>query len=157
VSVARIVLVALVNRSGAVLLRMHDEQAVTRPNRWSLPGGAALPSETPQQAAVRLLREQTGLGVTGELRPVWRGGLPDLPAEAYLFAAATTATDADITVDAVPGAIGRRGAFVVEFVPGDAVQSGRPFTPASGFVIGDFLQSRAYRELAAVFDPDEIA
>jgi len=157
--VTRIVLVALVNRAGEVLLRLHDEQSPTRPNRWSLPGGAAAAPETPQQAAIRLLREQTGLDVDSErLRPIWRGRLPDLPAEVHLFAAATNATDADITADPVPGAIARRGSFVVEFVPGDQVQSGRPFTPASGHVIGDFLASPEYRELAlSSFDPEEIA
>jgi 8-oxo-dGTP pyrophosphatase MutT (NUDIX family) len=155
-AVVRIVLVALVNRSGAVLLRLHGEQSATRPNRWSLPGGAAEEHESPQQAAERLLREQTGLEPDG-LRLTWRGRLPDLPAEGYLFAAATTATDADIRSDPVPGAIARRGSFVVKFIPRDRVQTGRAFTPASGFVIGDFLQSRAYRELSVGFDVDDIA
>lgn len=156
VSVTRIALVALVNRAGAVLLRQHDEQSSVRPNRWSLPGGPATPAESTQQAAVRLLREQTGLDA-GELRLTWRGRLPDLPAEVCLFAGATAATDADIRADPVPGAIARRGSFVVEFVPGPEVQSGRAFTPASGFVIGDFLESREYRRLTSVFDPEGIA
>ena len=149
---------ALVDRSGAVLLRLHGEQSATRPNRWSLPGGPALTAEIPARAAARLLKEQTGLEVDPlRLRPTWRGRLPDFPAEAYLFAAATTATEADITTDPVPGAIARRGDFVVRFIPGDRVQSGRPFTPASGYVIGDFMTSRAYRDLSEAFDPEQIA
>lgn len=153
---SRIALVALVNRAGEVLLRQHDEQSSVRPNRWSLPGGAATPAESAQQAAVRLLREQTGLDA-GQLKLTWRGRLPDLPAEVYLFAGATAATGADIRTDPVPGAIARRGSFVVEFVAGPQVQSGRAFTPASGYVIGDFLDSREYRRLASVFDPEQIA
>lgn len=154
----RIVLVALVDQDGAVLLRLHGEQSATRPNRWSLPGGPALTAEIPSRAAARLLKEQTGLEVDPlRLRLSWQGRLPDFPAEAYLFAAATAATDADISTDPVPGAIARRGAFVVRFIPGDRVQSGRPFTPASGFVIGDFMASRDYRELTEAFDPEEIA
>jgi len=150
--------VALVDRTGAVLLRLHGEQSATRPNRWSLPGGPALTAEIPARAAARLLKEQTGLEVDPlRLRPTWRGRLPDFPAEAYLFAAATTATEADITTDPVPGAIARRGDFVVRFIPGDRVQSGRPFTPASGYVIGDFMTSRAYRDLSEAFDPEQIA
>lgn len=155
-SVARIVLVALVNRSGEVLLRLHDEQSATRPNRWSLPGGAASAAETPQQAATRLVKEQTGLR-PGHLRLAWRGRLPDLPAEAYLYAGGTDATEADISSDPVPGALARRGSFVVTFVPGAQVQSGRSFTPASGYVIGDFLTSPIYRELSAAFNADDIA
>ena len=149
---------ALVDRTGAVLLRLHGEQSATRPNRWSLPGGPALTAEIPARAAARLLKEQTGLEVDPlRLRLSWRGRLPDFPAEAYLFAAATTATDADITADPVPGAIARRGEFVVRFIPGDRVQSGRPFTPASGYVIGDFMTSRDYRDLTEAFDPEQIA
>jgi ADP-ribose pyrophosphatase YjhB (NUDIX family) len=152
------VLVALVDRTGAVLLRLHGEQSAIRPNRWSLPGGPALEAEMPSRAAARLLKEQTGLEVDPlRLRLSWRGRLPDFPAEAYLFAAATTATDADITTDAVPGAIARRGEFVVRFIPRERVQTGRPFTPASGFVIGDFMASRDYGRLTEAFDPEEIA
>ncbi|HZM84162.1 MAG TPA: NUDIX domain-containing protein [Candidatus Limnocylindrales bacterium] len=154
----RIVLVALVDRAGAVLLRLHGEQSAIRPNRWSLPGGPALAAEMPARAAARLLKEQTGLEVDPlRLRLSWRGQLPDYAAEVYLFAAATTATDADISTDPVPGAIARRGEYVVRFIPGDRVQSGRPFTPASGYVIGDFMASRDYRELTEAFDPEEIA
>jgi len=158
VSVTRIVLVVLVDRAGAVLLRLDTEQSATRPNRWSLPGGPAMTSEIPSRAAARLLKEQTGLEVDPlKLRLSWRGRLPDFPAEAYLFAAATTATDADIAADPVPGAIARRGTFVVRFIPGERVQSGRPFTYASGYVIGDFMTSRDYQQLTEAFDPEEIA
>lgn len=151
-------LVALVDRSGAVLLRLDTEQSAIRPSRWSLPGGPALTAEIPSRAAARLLHEQTGLSVDPlTLRLSWRGRLPGFPAEVYLFAAATTATAADIGSDPVPGAIARRGAFVVRFIPGYRVQSGRPFTPASGYVIGDFMASRDYRELTRAFDPEEIA
>lgn len=149
---------ALVDRSGAVLLRMHGEQSATRPNRWSLPGGPALTAEIPSRAAARLVKEQTGLEVDPlRLRLSWRGRLPDFPAEVHLFAAASTATDADISTDPVPGAIARRGEYLVRFIPGDRVQSGRPFTPASGYVIGEFMTSRDYRELTEAFDPEEIA
>lgn len=148
---------ALVNRHGEVLLRMRDEQSAIRANRWSLVGGSVTATETPQQAAARLIAEQTGLTAAHELRLAWQGNLPGLPAEAYLLAAATAATTSDIAVDRIPGAMGRRGMYVLEFVPGHDVQSGRPFTEASGYVIGPFLDSRLYRELAAHFDADEVA
>lgn len=156
---AVVVLVALVNRAGAVLLRMRDEQSTVRANRWSLIGGGAygVDGETPEQAAQRLVREQTGLETVHELRAAWEGRVPELPATVYLLAARTTATTADITVDDIPGALARRGEYFLEFVPGPEVQSGRSFTPASGYVVGQFLDSVLYRELAAGLDPGAMA
>ncbi len=154
-----IVLVALVNRHGELLLRMRDEQSAVRANRWSLIGGATRPGgEAPRHAALRLVGEQAGLTLSmPSLNLAWRGTIPDPVVETFLYASATTATNADITTDPIPGALGRRGEYVVEFVPGEEVQSGRAFTPASGFVIGPFLDSRLYRQLAEELDLNEIA
>ena len=145
----RIVVVALVNRRGAVLLRMRDERSVVRSNRWSLPGGGAEAGETPELAAVRIVREQTSLKVEPtKLRLAWNGLIHELSAVAYLFAVATPATDQDIPIDGVPGEIARYNGFVTTFVPGDEVQNGRTFTPVSGYVISTFMGSPLYRELA---------
>lgn len=153
----RIALVALVDGDGAVLLRVRDERSVVRANRWSLVGGGVEAGETPAQAAARMVREQTGLTEAHDLRLAWRGSLPGVPVEAFLFAARTRASIRDIAMDVIPGALPRRGEYSYEFVPGAAVQSGRPFTLASGHVIGPFLDSRRYRELVSDLDVDEVA
>ncbi|MCK0440794.1 NUDIX domain-containing protein [Gordonia alkaliphila] len=72
----RIVLAAsvvLVDEDGRVLLvkRGHDPQR----GRWSVPGGHVEPGETFEEAAVREVREETGLEVTvGE--ELWTATVP---------------------------------------------------------------------------------
>ncbi|MFC7760636.1 NUDIX hydrolase [Catellatospora bangladeshensis] len=85
----RIALTALVGRTGAVLLRMRDEQSAVRANRWSLPGGAIRPGETPVNAAKRHIAEQTGLPVDGEPDLFWHGFLPGTRVDVYCFAVGT--------------------------------------------------------------------
>jgi 8-oxo-dGTP diphosphatase len=63
----------VVDGAGRVLLvkRGHDPQK----GRWSLPGGRLEPGETPAQAAVRELREETGFDVVLE-RELWTVSVP---------------------------------------------------------------------------------
>jgi len=70
-----VALVLLVDRSGAVLLQLRDGRTSASPNQWSLPGGHVEPGETPEQAARRELREETGL-TAGELDLLWSGPRP---------------------------------------------------------------------------------
>ncbi|MEU4371693.1 NUDIX hydrolase [Micromonospora chersina] len=70
-----VALVLLVDASGAILLQHRDEHAPVSPNQWSLPGGRIEPGESPEEAARRELREETGL-TAGELRPLWTGPRP---------------------------------------------------------------------------------
>ncbi len=144
----RLALPALVGRTGAVLLRMRDEQSAVRANRWSLPGGGAQAAESPEAAAARLVSAQTTLEFTAPLRQAWHGRLTDPSADVYLFATATQVTTSDLPFDAVPGANPRYEGYVLEFVDGAEVLSGRSFTPVSGYVLPRFLSSRLYRELA---------
>jgi 8-oxo-dGTP pyrophosphatase MutT (NUDIX family) len=144
----RIALIALVRADGAVLLRMRDEQSVLRPNRWGLPGGAIDAHEDPATTIRRLLTEQTGLTPPANPTNVWRGYLPGVPAEVFLYATATTATLADVTDP--PG-------YVSEFVPGDDVRSGRSFTEASGYVLTRFVDDPQYQALLDQPDPRRLA
>lgn len=56
--------------AGKVLLLKRCPTAETAPDMWGLPGGHIEPEETPAQAAVRELREETGLTLTGLADPV---------------------------------------------------------------------------------------
>jgi 8-oxo-dGTP pyrophosphatase MutT (NUDIX family) len=144
----RIVITALVHGDGAVLLRLRDEQSVTRPNRWSLPGGAVEAGEEPEQAAKRLIAEQTGLVVQDDLVDLWHGYLPGVPAEVIFFAVRTAA----------PGAVSNPPGFISEFVAGADIMSGvRSFTPATGYVLIMFADSARYQALLAQPDADELA
>jgi 8-oxo-dGTP pyrophosphatase MutT (NUDIX family) len=144
--VDRIVLVALVTRDGSILLRSRDERSPVRANRWSLPGGGAHPDESPVEAAVRIVEEQTSLRVDPlTLHEAWRGRTPDPLAEVYFYA--TSAAEVDLPSDPVPGAIPRYKGYELRFIPYDSVLTGRSFTPVTGYLIGAFLTSRLYRAL----------
>jgi 8-oxo-dGTP diphosphatase len=146
--VDRIVLVALVTAAGAVLMRSRDERSTVRANRWSLPGGGAEAQEAPQDAAVRLVREQTTLEIDpGALQLAWHGRVPDPVAEVFLYAMRSPFGDADLPSDPVPGAIPRYRDYVLRFIPRERVLTGRSFTPVTGYMVGNFLNSRLYLNL----------
>lgn len=139
-------LVALVTRDGSILMRSRDLSSTVRANRWSLPGGGASAGETPVEAAVRTVREQTSLDIDGEaLQLAWHGRVPDPVAEVFLYA--TASEEVDLPHDAVPGAIPRYQGYELRFVGRDRILTGRSFTPVTGYVIGPFLTSRLYRSL----------
>lgn len=144
----RIVLVALVHADGAVLLRMRDEQSVTRSNRWSLPGGAVDVGEDPVDAARRLVAAQTGLGIDNELVHVWHGFLPGVPAEVHFYATVTSSPHSAVTDPA---------GFTSEFVPGAELQSGRTFTPATGYALARFVDAPRYQAMIGRPDAEELA
>ncbi len=54
--------IAVVERAGAFLVGVRPEN-VPLAGYWEFPGGKVLPGETPQQAAVRECREETGLEI----------------------------------------------------------------------------------------------
>jgi 8-oxo-dGTP pyrophosphatase MutT (NUDIX family) len=136
-----------VTPAGAVLMRSRDERSTVRANRWSLPGGGAAADETPVDAAVRLVREQTSLEIDGPaLQLSWRGMMSDPDAEVFLYA--TASEEVDLPSDPVPGAIARYRDYQLRFIEHDRILTGRSFTPVTGNLIGGFLSSRLYRALA---------
>ena len=50
-----------IDGDGNVLLTLRDPNKETYPNKWENTGGSALSGETSRQAAVRELREETGI------------------------------------------------------------------------------------------------
>jgi len=94
-----IAVIALTDRTGAVLLHLRDPDARAEPGQWALPGGHVEPGEAPAQAAARELVEETGLVVplrqiSHDLRPdmTWSGRAVEL----HTFAG--TATDTTIVL-----------------------------------------------------------
>jgi 8-oxo-dGTP pyrophosphatase MutT (NUDIX family) len=95
----RIAAVALVDSRGWLLLQERDELAPVDPEKWSLVGGGVEEGESDADAAVRELREETGL--TGiELEPLGEfryfcDGCTE-PHLVALFSALTDLADADV-------------------------------------------------------------
>jgi 8-oxo-dGTP diphosphatase len=124
----------LVDRSGALLLQLRDDQAPYYPNVWGLPGGAVEPGETPLEAAERELLEETALRPAAPLALFMRQELPAQSRVKNYFYGPTTAAQSDVVLG--------EGAAML-FIPADEVLA-RPFTPGSAEVIEQFLLSPAY-------------
>jgi len=153
---ARIALLALVDSEGRVLVHLHDEQASTRPNRWSLPGAPIQRGERPSAAGARVAAEHAHVPVDGPLELFWSGYVPGFRVATFAFCGRTTATPADVAaiVDISPaGELPAPTRVRKRFLPGDQVLSGRAFTLASGYVLGVFLESAQYERLTPATGP----
>jgi 8-oxo-dGTP pyrophosphatase MutT (NUDIX family) len=137
---SRLSTVLLVDPRGWVLLQERDEHAPVAPDSWGMVGGHVEDGEGFEAAAYRELAEETGLVLNAGLR-LWREerfAYPDKPANHYcIWAAATTATDADIVLGE-----GRRIVFVSPL----AIRRLNLGGSAAHFVPA-FLESPTYRLL----------
>ncbi|GAA3651486.1 hypothetical protein GCM10022237_09140 [Nocardioides ginsengisoli] len=134
--------VLLVDPRGWLLLQERDEHPVISPDCWSLVGGHVDEGEDPDDAAYRELAEETGLRLAPPALRLWREypvvhpayGTDDL---IRVYAAATTATDADIVLGE-----GRQIVFV-EPATLPALRIG----DAARRILPEFLASDRYQEL----------
>lgn len=155
--VARIALVALVDAEGRVLVHLHDEQASTRPNRWSLPGAPITRGETPAGAARRVAADIAHVPVAGALQEFWSGYVPGYRVATFAYCGRTTATPDDVAaiVDISPaGELPAPTRVSKVFLTADEVQSGgRAFTLASGYALARLVESPQFQRLTPVIGP----
>ncbi len=85
--------IAVVRHQGNVLIGLRPP-GVPLAGLWEFPGGKILPGETPEQAAVRECREETGLEIrlTGAYAP-WEYAYPHGTMRFHAFAAEPAQTD----------------------------------------------------------------
>lgn len=155
----RIALILLVDDQGRIFVQLHDEQAATRPNRWSLPGGLVRDGEPPSQAARRIVAEQAAIPVSGDIAQFWSGFVPGHQLLTYAFWARTPATETDITALTDINAAGvapLATGIVKRFLPGDEVLNGRSYSVASGYVMARFVESAEYQALNPSLGPTRL-
>jgi 8-oxo-dGTP diphosphatase len=94
--------VLLVRPDGSLLMQHRDARAPIGPNQWAFVAGALEPSELPSDAALRELREETGIQPETELELYFCGDRPrsvgDGTTKWHVYYAATNLTDSDVIV-----------------------------------------------------------
>src|SRR3954471_12643620 len=134
------VAVLLVRPDGSVLAQQRDGNAPISPNQWGLVGGAREDQEEPLTAALRELREETGLVPIEPLTLFYDGTRPASRGPGstrwHVFYGKTMADDADIVVGE-----GRD----IRFVPAD-VLSGLDLGASAAYFVPLFLGSEEYQD-----------
>ena len=134
----QVAVVLLVDRSGALLVQLRDDEAVNWPGRWGLPGGHVEPGETVIEAAARELYEEASLRAENPLVLFERQVLPETGREKTYFFGSTPAVQSDVVLG--------EGAAMVFTKPSDLFD-GRIYTPGTLEVLTRFLDSTTYTDL----------
>ncbi|WP_374114770.1 NUDIX domain-containing protein [Streptomyces cellostaticus] len=134
--------VLLVDVQGRLLLQLRDGKAPVGPNKWAIPGGYINPGETPEFAAQRELREETGLVATNASFGLFWHGLRTFSnalghAEWNVYCAATQAKQEDVVLG--------EGAAMVFLSPPEIDQL--PLVENARYFVRKFLNSAHYQRL----------
>ena len=137
----RVAVVFLVDPQGRVLMQHRDSQAKVSPNQWAMPGGKIEDGETPEEAARREVREETGLTVTA-LEHYVTGTRPSVTTadglvEMHVYCAPTDATQDEVVLG--------EGQAMVFLTPEEALA--RDLGVTAALLMPDFLASSQYRAL----------
>ncbi len=136
--------VILVDPQGRVLLQLRDDRPdIMFPGHWGITGGAAEDGETPEQAALREVREETGLDLAaGAIEPfrvyTWPEDGAGRDYALHMYAAAIDASVEDLRPS--------EGQGLRFFAPGEL--DATPLAYNHRDVLADFTASDLYRRLA---------
>ncbi|MEV8515507.1 NUDIX hydrolase [Dactylosporangium sp. NPDC051484] len=138
----RVAVVFLVDPEGRILMQHRDRHAKVSPNQWAMPGGKIEDGESPQEAARREVREETGLEAEAILPYTVRTRASvttaDGEVEMHVFYGPTEATQADVVLG--------EGQAMVFLTPAEAL--GQDLGVTAALLLPEFLASEAYRGLA---------
>ncbi|HTJ39498.1 MAG TPA: NUDIX domain-containing protein [Dactylosporangium sp.] len=138
----RVAVVFLVDPEGRLLMQHRDQHARVSPNQWALPGGKIEEGESPEEAARREVREETGLDA-GAIAAYLVGTRPsvttaDGEVEMHVFYGPTEATQDDVVLG--------EGQAMVFLTPEEALA--RDLGVTAALLLPKFLASEQYRALA---------
>jgi 8-oxo-dGTP pyrophosphatase MutT (NUDIX family) len=138
----RVAVVFLVDPRGRVLMQHRDQHAKVSPGQWAMPGGKIEDGESPEEAARREVREETGLE-PGPLQPYLVRTRPsvttdDGEVEMHAFCGPTDARQEDVVLG--------EGQAMVFLTPQEALA--RDLGVTAALLLPEFLASPQYRALA---------
>jgi 8-oxo-dGTP diphosphatase len=138
----RVAVVFLVDPHGRVLMQHRDRHAKVSPNQWAMPGGKIEEGESPEEAARREVREETGLDA-GAIQPYLTRTRPsvtttDGEVEMHAFCGPTDARQEDVVLG--------EGQAMVFLTPEEALA--RDLGVTAALLLPGFLASPQYRALA---------
>jgi 8-oxo-dGTP pyrophosphatase MutT (NUDIX family) len=140
--------VLLVDPAGRILLQLRDGNAPIGKHKWAVPGGYVEPAEDPHDAAIREVREETGIELDVDVDLFWHGSRKFSAGRVidwFVFCAPTNARQEDVVLG--------EGEAMVFIPPGD-IQA-LDLAQGARYFLTLFLKSTQYERLCASSRPDQ--